>query len=154
VERSGADIPVVPEEIPVIHFRDALALVGAPEDEPDLAPEHERALGAWALAEHRSDFVAVEGYPMAKRPFYTHPWPGEERWSNSFDLIFRGLELVTGGLAPVPDRGVPPGVRARHAAARRLRDRPGAVDQPAHRRRQRPGGDPLPPRPDPAHPVT
>jgi nondiscriminating aspartyl-tRNA synthetase len=97
VERTGADIPVVPEEIPVIHFRDALALVGAPEDEPDLAPEHERALGAWALAEHCSDFVAVEGYPMVKRPFYTHPWPGEERWSNSFDLIFRGLELVTGG---------------------------------------------------------
>ena len=97
VERTGADIPVVPEKIPVIHFRDALALVGAPEDEPDLAPEHERALGAWALAEHASDFLAVEGYPMAKRPFYTHPWPGDERWSNSFDLIFRGLELVTGG---------------------------------------------------------
>jgi nondiscriminating aspartyl-tRNA synthetase len=88
---------VVPEKIPVIHFRDALALVGAPEDEPDLAPEHERALGAWALSEHHSDFVAVEGYPMVKRPFYTHPSPGEERWSNSFDLLFRGLELVTGG---------------------------------------------------------
>lgn len=108
VERTGADVPVVPEEIPVIHFRDALALVGAPEDEPDLAPEHERAIGAWALAEHGSDFVAVEGYPMAKRPFYTHPWsrdgagasprPTEQsRWSNSFDLLFRGLELVTGG---------------------------------------------------------
>ncbi|KQW49209.1 aspartate--tRNA(Asp/Asn) ligase [Nocardioides sp. Root1257] len=96
VERAGAALPVVPDEIPVIHFRDALALVGAPEDEPDLAPEHERALGAWALAEHGSDFLAVEGYPMAKRPFYTHPSP-EPRWSNSFDLLFRGLELVTGG---------------------------------------------------------
>ncbi|HET8958940.1 aspartate--tRNA(Asn) ligase [Nocardioides sp.] len=97
VERTGADVPVVPEEFPVIHFRDALALVGAPDDEPDLAPEHERALGAWARAEHGSDFVAVEGYPMVKRPFYTHPWPGDERWSNSFDLLFRGVELVTGG---------------------------------------------------------
>ena len=97
VERTGADVPVVPDQIPVIHFRDALTLVGAPEDEPDLAPEHERALGAWARDEHGSDFLALEGYPMAKRPFYTHPWPGEERWSNSFDLIFRGLELVTGG---------------------------------------------------------
>ncbi len=97
VERAGARLPVVPDEVPVIHFADALALVGAPADEPDLAPEHERVLGEWALAEHGSDFVAVEGYPMAKRPFYTHPQPGDERWSNSFDLLFRGLELVTGG---------------------------------------------------------
>lgn len=97
VVRTGARLPDVPEEVPVIHFADALALVGAPADEPDLAPEHERALGAWALAEHGSDFLAVEGYPMAKRPFYTHPQPGDERWSNSFDLLFRGLELVTGG---------------------------------------------------------
>ncbi|MFC6344643.1 aspartate--tRNA(Asn) ligase, partial [Nocardioides hankookensis] len=96
VDRTGAQVPVVPDEIPVIHFRDALALVGAPDDEPDLAPEHERALGAWALEEHGSDFLAGEGYPMAKRPFYTHP-SAEPRWSNSFDLLFRGLELVTGG---------------------------------------------------------
>lgn len=97
VSRTAASLPVVPEEVPVIHFADALALLGAAPDEPDLAPEHERALGEWALAEHGSDFLAVEGYPMAKRPFYTHPQPGDERWSNSFDLLFRGLELVTGG---------------------------------------------------------
>jgi nondiscriminating aspartyl-tRNA synthetase len=112
-QASGAQVPSVPEQIPVIHFADALRLVGAPDDEPDLAPEHERALGAWAKAEHGSDFLAVEGYPMAKRPFYTHPWTGEQqgspresgaiadcaaaKWSNSFDLLFRGLELVTGG---------------------------------------------------------
>jgi nondiscriminating aspartyl-tRNA synthetase len=97
VGRTGARVPEVPGEIPVIHFADALALVGAPADEPDLAPEHERALGEWALEEHGSDFLAVEGYPMAKRPFYTHPQPDDPRWSNSFDLLFRGLELVTGG---------------------------------------------------------
>jgi nondiscriminating aspartyl-tRNA synthetase len=95
--RTGARLPVVPEEIPVVHFADALALVGAPAGEPDLAPEHERALGEWALAEHGSELLAVEGYPMAKRPFYTHPQPDDPRWSNSFDLLFRGLELVTGG---------------------------------------------------------
>lgn len=100
-ERLGVEVPKVPDQFPVLHFADALRLVGAPADEPDLAPEHERALGQWALAEHGSDFVAVEGYPMAKRPFYTHPEPGSgvgaARWSNSFDLLFRGLELVTGG---------------------------------------------------------
>ena len=34
---------------------------------------------------------------MAKRPFYTHPDPERPEYSNSFDLLFRGLELVTGG---------------------------------------------------------
>jgi nondiscriminating aspartyl-tRNA synthetase len=96
VELLGVRLPRIPDEIPVIHFREALAIAGAPDDEPDLAPAHERAIGAWALAEHGSDVVAVEGYPMAKRPFYTHPSP-DARWSNSFDLIFRGMELVTGG---------------------------------------------------------
>jgi nondiscriminating aspartyl-tRNA synthetase len=97
VSRWGIDVPEVPQEIPVVHFADALALVGAPDDEPDLAPDHERALGEWARAEYGSDFLAVEGYPMRKRPFYTHPQPSDPRWSNSFDLLFRGLELVTGG---------------------------------------------------------
>lgn len=97
VERLGIRLPVIPDEVPVIHFADALARVGAPADEPDLAPEHERALGAWAKEELGSDVLAVEGYPMRKRPFYTHPQPDDPRWSNSFDLLFRGLELVTGG---------------------------------------------------------
>ncbi len=97
VDRLDLTLPALPEKIPVVHFRDALRLVGAAEDEPDLAPDHERWLGEWAQAEHGSDFVAVEGYPMTKRPFYTHPQPDDVRWSNSFDLLFRGLELVTGG---------------------------------------------------------
>jgi nondiscriminating aspartyl-tRNA synthetase len=93
----GITVPAVPERIPVIHFSDALALVGAPPDRADLAPADEQALGRWAAKTHATDFLAVEGYPMAKRPFYTHPQPGDARWSNSFDLLFRGLELVTGG---------------------------------------------------------
>ncbi|WP_136056283.1 aspartate--tRNA(Asn) ligase [Microbacterium sp. K24] len=97
VDLLGVDMPVIPDEIPVIHFTDALRIVGAPDEEPDLAPVHERALGEWALEKHGSDVLAVEGYPMRKRPFYTHPQPDDDRWSNSFDLLFRGLELVTGG---------------------------------------------------------
>ncbi len=120
-ERLGITVPEVPAEFPVIHFRDALDLVGAPPDEPDLAPAHEHALGQWAAREHGSDFLAVEGYPMRKRPFYTHPQPGDERWSNSFDLLFRGVELVTGGqrlhrypdyLAAIQARGEDPAVYA------------------------------------------
>lgn len=96
VERLGLTLPEVPASFPVLHFREALALVGAPEDEPDLSPAHERSLGEWARDEHGSDFVVVEGYPTAHRAFYSHPDPEDPRWSRSFDLIFRGTELVSG----------------------------------------------------------
>jgi nondiscriminating aspartyl-tRNA synthetase len=97
VSPFDVDVPEVPARIPEIHFADALELVDAPADEPDLAPAHERALSEWARREHGSEFLFVTGYPMAKRPFYTHPDPARPEYSNSFDLLFRGLELVTGG---------------------------------------------------------
>jgi nondiscriminating aspartyl-tRNA synthetase len=102
VEMLGLALPVVPEPIPLVRFEDGLRMVGEAlgtdlANEPDLAPEHERWLGAWALREHGSDLLFVEGYPMVKRPFYTHPDPHDPRRSNSFDLLFRGMELVTGG---------------------------------------------------------
>ncbi len=96
VERLGVEVPDVPAKIPTLHFRDALEIAEAPADEPDLSPAHERALGEWAKAEHGSDFVFVEGYPTANRAFYSHPDPADPRWSRSFDLIFRGIELVSG----------------------------------------------------------
>ncbi len=95
--QAGFATPEVPAEIPAVHFAEALRIAGAPADEPDLAPAHERALGEWALREHGSEFVYVTGYPMRKRPFYTHPDPADPTWSNGFDLLFRGLEIVTGG---------------------------------------------------------
>jgi nondiscriminating aspartyl-tRNA synthetase len=95
--RTGAETPEVLAEIPAVHFAEALRIAGAPADEPDLAPAHERALGEWARREHGSEFVFVTGYPMRKRPFYTHPDPADPAYSNGFDLLFRGLEIVTGG---------------------------------------------------------
>ena len=98
----GVAAPAVPAAIPCVPFAEALELIAKAtgEDvrrEPDLAPAHERWLGDWARREHGSDFLFVTGYPMVKRPFYTHPDPQQPRFSNSFDLLFRGLEVVTGG---------------------------------------------------------
>ena len=95
-------LPTVPDQIPEIHFTDAQDLLARhtgedPRGEPDLAPAHERWLSNWAAREHGSEFLFVTGYPMTKRPFYTHPDPARPAHSNSFDLLFRGLELVTGG---------------------------------------------------------
>jgi len=95
-----------PAEVPVVRFQDVRT-----GEEPDLAPEDERRI----CAEH-GELVFVEGFPTAKRAFYTHPSPDPE-WSNSFDLLYRGLEIVTGGqrlhryedyLAALAARGLDP----------------------------------------------
>jgi nondiscriminating aspartyl-tRNA synthetase len=122
VNLLGLNLPSVPGQIPEIHFADAQELLARntgedPRGEPDLAPAHERWLSEWALREYGCEFLFVTGYPMAKRPFYTHPDPARPGYSNSFDLLFRGLELVTGGqrlhrhadyLAALAERGEDP----------------------------------------------
>jgi nondiscriminating aspartyl-tRNA synthetase len=95
-------LPLLPASVPVVDFADAQQMIEAATGrptigEPDLSPADERWLGEWARTEHGSDFVFVTGYPMSKRPFYTHPSAADPSTSNSFDLLFRGLELVTGG---------------------------------------------------------
>ncbi|MBE2221291.1 MAG: aspartate--tRNA(Asn) ligase [Anaerolineae bacterium] len=97
-----ANLPQVPAKIPHIHFAAAQELIYERHGvdvrgEPDLSPQDERWLGEWALAEHGSDFLFVTGYPMVKRPFYTYVDPQNPTYSNSFDLLFRGTELITGG---------------------------------------------------------
>ncbi|MCP4416053.1 MAG: aspartate--tRNA(Asn) ligase, partial [Chloroflexi bacterium] len=98
----AANLPEVPTSIPHIHFAEAQELIWQRHGvdvrgEPDLSPQDERWLGAWAQEEHGSDFLFVVGYPMRKRPFYTHPNLANPTYSNSFDLLFRGTELITGG---------------------------------------------------------
>jgi nondiscriminating aspartyl-tRNA synthetase len=97
-----AELPEVPDEIPSVHFSEVQEMIeratGAQVvGEPDLAPADERWVGDWGRRELGSEFVFVAGYPMEKRPFYTHPDPARPAYSNSFDLIFRGLEVITGG---------------------------------------------------------
>jgi len=93
---------LMPQGLPRIPFWDAMALLEAAglrkaSDRPDLTPAGERWLGQWALRERASDFLVVTGYPQAERPFYTHPDPDHPGYSRGFDVLFRGLEIVTGG---------------------------------------------------------
>jgi len=78
VAAAGFGLPEVPDEIPIVHFADALKIAGADPGEPDLAPADERAVCDWAVREHGSEFVYVEGYPTRHRAFYTHPEPGHQ----------------------------------------------------------------------------
>jgi nondiscriminating aspartyl-tRNA synthetase len=101
LHRLDVVMPALPVEVPVVHFADAMAMISVATGEDvtgelDLSPAHERFLGGWALREHGSDFVFVEGYPTAARAFYSHPDPARPGYSRAFDLIFRGVELVSG----------------------------------------------------------
>ncbi|MCD6290549.1 MAG: aspartate--tRNA(Asn) ligase [Anaerolineae bacterium] len=98
----GVTLPKAPTRFPSIYFPDAQQLIYERwgddcRGDPDLAPQHERWLGEWARETYDSEFLFVTGYPLSKRPFYTHPNPADPRYSNSFDLLFRGMELITGG---------------------------------------------------------
>lgn len=61
----------------------------------DLTPEGERLLCEYVQRKYGSELVFVTHYPRAKRPMYT--MPAEEELTHSFDLLFRGLEITTGG---------------------------------------------------------
>ncbi len=98
----GASIPSIPETIPAMKLREAQELIFKEtgkdtRTEPDLEPEDERWLCEWSKREHNSDFVFVTHYPVSKRPFYTFEDQDDKGFTKSFDLLFRGVEITTGG---------------------------------------------------------
>jgi nondiscriminating aspartyl-tRNA synthetase len=62
----------------------------------DLDPEGERQLCEIAKRESGFPAVFVLGFPLSARPFYTAP-RGAEGAASSFDLLFQGIEITTGG---------------------------------------------------------
>lgn len=94
----GATVPTAEAmaQTPRISHDDAKAIIKERTGKTafEINPEGERELCEWAQAEHGVDAVFVYGFPRKKRPFYTFP---EGQKTRSFDLLFRGLEITTGG---------------------------------------------------------
>lgn len=63
----------------------------------DLEPEEEGLIGRYVKEEYGADFVFVTHYPSKKRPFYAMDDPEDTKYTLSFDLLFRGMEITTGG---------------------------------------------------------
>lgn len=89
-------------EIPALRLDEAHQLVRdvfgkevVPEG--DLDPESEELVCRYAREMWGSELVFVTHYPSAKRPFYAMDDPADPRFTCSFDLLFRGLEVTTGG---------------------------------------------------------
>lgn len=104
LELLGVDAPQVPEGemFPHMKLREAQELIKKEtgEDktnEPDLEPEDERWLCEYAKENLNSDFIFITHYPVSKRPFYTYEDEEDPGFTKSFDLLFRGVEITTGG---------------------------------------------------------
>lgn len=101
----GMQLPKMPSEgdlFPHMKLREAQLLIkektgNDKTNEPDLEPEDERWLCEYAHAELNSDFIFITHYPVSKRPFYTYEDENDPGYTKSFDLLFRGVEITTGG---------------------------------------------------------
>ena len=96
LQKMGIEAPLLPEKFPILKLRQAQELLGAAKA-PDLEPEQERKLWEWAKQEHSSDFVFVTHFPIDKLPFYTYEDEEDRGYTKYFDLLFRGLEINSGG---------------------------------------------------------
>lgn len=90
------------DKIPFVKFSEAKELVAEKYNRKirnpfDLEPEEEELIGRYFKEEYDADFVFVTHYPSKKRPFYAMDDPADSRYTLSFDLLFRGLEITTGG---------------------------------------------------------
>jgi len=87
-------------DIPIVRMSEALEIISKkykPEDRSDLDPKGEQLICQYVFKETGSEFVFVTHYPTAKRPAYAMEDPENPEVTLSFDLLFRGLEVTTGG---------------------------------------------------------
>lgn len=92
-------LPEIKDSIPKLSFSNALEILktqyGKTDLEGDLDPEGEKLICKYSKEKLGSEFLFLTNYPRRKRPMYTMPLGEEE--THSFDLLFRGLEITTGG---------------------------------------------------------
>jgi nondiscriminating aspartyl-tRNA synthetase len=89
-------------EIPAIRFHEAKQIISEEykrkiKDMEDFEPEEEKLLYELIRKKTGSEFVFVTHYPTKKRPFYAMEDQENPDVTLSFDLLFRGLEITTGG---------------------------------------------------------
>lgn len=96
--------PVIPEiaSIPAIKFMEAKDIISRVYgrkivDFYDFEPEEEQLICDHIKKNYNSEFVFITHYPSSKRPFYAMDDEDDPSYTLSFDLLFRGLEITTGG---------------------------------------------------------
>jgi aspartyl-tRNA synthetase len=92
-------VPSLPfPRIPLAEAKKVVAERGyeVPRHDDDMDPEGERQIAAWAKETHGHEFVFLTDYASSIRPFYHMRHEGDDSLTNSYDLIFNGVEISTG----------------------------------------------------------
>lgn len=97
----GTKLPVL-RDVPTIRFIEAKELLEKKckmeiEDYEDFSPEEEKRLCEEIERQTNSEFLFVTHYKSSKRPFYAMDSAEDATLTDSFDLLFRGMEITTGG---------------------------------------------------------
>lgn len=102
LDEYGVKLPSVPDKIPSVELTELKKIIKddygyeIPEV-TDIDPKGEELAGKYAKNTFGSDFLFITHYPWADRPFYTMPDPQNPEQTLGFDLLFKGLEIATGG---------------------------------------------------------
>ncbi len=102
LKMRDATVPKLSQKIPRLKMREAQEIIFERtkrdnRKEPDLSPEDEKEICNFAKEKYDSELIFITHYPVRKRPFYTYADPEDPEYTLSFDLLCRGLEIVTGG---------------------------------------------------------
>lgn len=99
LEILNASLPKIEKGIPKIELNEAIEILkkdyGKMDLEGDLDPEGEKLICKYVKEKFGCDFIFLTNYPRRKRPMYTMPF--EKDGTRSFDLLFKGVEITTGG---------------------------------------------------------
>ncbi|MHA1592993.1 MAG: aspartate--tRNA(Asn) ligase [Candidatus Heimdallarchaeaceae archaeon] len=100
-EELGVSIDNQPKEWPVLSIPECNEILQSESKKldlyEDLDAEAETIIGKHVKEKYKSDFVFVDQYPWDVRPFYTMKDDKDPRLTKSFDLLYKGQELTTGG---------------------------------------------------------
>lgn len=93
--------PLKFNKIPRITYKKCIEILkseyGKEYEKEGLNSEMEILIGNYIKSKYNSEFVFITKYPLSERPFYAMPSEEGNNCSETFELLYKGLEITSGG---------------------------------------------------------
>ncbi|MCS7117366.1 MAG: aspartate--tRNA(Asn) ligase [Thaumarchaeota archaeon] len=101
LELLGVEVDVPKAPFPELRFPEIYEILSSMGKEvkfgEDIDREGERLLNQYVMERYNSDVFFINRFPFAVKPFYVMRVDEDPVWARSVDLVYRGLELSSGG---------------------------------------------------------